>query len=205
MISIGKLGAFVLLVSGIVLPEIVGYQTEGYSSQSNYLSELGAIDARFSHFVNYFGFLPVGLAVITLVFVLSKKLPHVSLVRAGLICMLGVAVGYLGAVVFPCDNGCPSTGGVDQGFHNVAGLFEIIGATTGLFLLYFGCRTEVRGRFPLATLAAAVVVTVGFLIMLIPEFGQVRGLTQRLADYTIFVWFSYAVLKVSAPVIPKCK
>jgi len=174
---------FILITSGIVLPEIVGYLRDDYRFFSNYLSELGAIGAPFSSFVKFAGFLPVGLAISFLVIVLLQQMPRISSVRGGLICLLGVAVGYLGAVLFPCDYGCPADGGIRQSIHNL-----------GLFLIFFGLRSRASRAFSSVTLTAALAVTFGFFLMLAPELQQLRGVTQRLADYSIFLWFGYAVL-----------
>jgi len=190
----GKPTVFVLITSGIVLPEIVGYLRDDYRFFSSYLSELGAIGAPFSSFVKFAGFLPVGLASSFLVIVLLQQLPRVSSVRGGLICLLGVAVGYFGAVLFPCDYGCPADGGIRQSIHNLAGLIQYAGAIIGLFLIFFGLRSRASRAFSFVTLIAALAVTFGFILMLVPELQQMRGVAQRLADYSIFLWFGYAVL-----------
>lgn len=160
-----KIAVVVLLTSGIILPEVLGYLTNDYSSSANYLSELGAIDAPFSQVIRYFGFLPVG-----------------------------IAIGYFGAFFFPCDSGCPATGTFRQSLHNMAGLIEYIGGVGGLFLLYFGLRPNMSGLLSLSTLIAACVVTFAVVLMFNPELDHLRGTTQRLADYTIFVWLCFGVL-----------
>jgi uncharacterized protein DUF998 len=185
---LAKVAVLVLLASGIVLPEVLSYLTDDYSSLSNYLSVLGALGAPFSPIINYFGFLPVGLAIIALIAVLWVRLPRLSTVRSGLICLLGVAIGYLGAFSFPCDPGCPATGTYRQSLHNLAGLLEYVGGVAGLFLLYFGLRSKISGRFPISTLIAACIVTLSVLAMFNPQFEFARGVSQRLADYTIFIW-----------------
>jgi len=185
---------FVLIISGIVFPEIVGYLRSDYHFFSNYLSELGAIGTPYSSLVKFAGFLPVGLAVSFLVIVLLQQLPRISSVRAGLICLLGVSVGYFGAVLFPCDYGCPADGGIRQSIHNLAGLIQYAGAIIGLFLIFFGLRSTASRAFRFVTLTAALAVTSGFVLMLAPDLQQARGVTQRLADYSIFLWFGYAVL-----------
>jgi hypothetical protein len=192
--TLAKVAMLILFTSGIVLPEVLGYLADDYSSSSDYLSELGALDAPFTQVINYFGFLPVGLAVTALVAVLWIRLPRQKLVKIGLICLLGVAIGYLGAFSFPCDPGCPSTGTYRQSLHNLAGLLQYIGGVGGLFLLYFGLRSTMSGLFPVSTLVAACAVTLGVLLMFNPEFDYVRGATQRLADYAIFIWLCLGVV-----------
>ena len=103
-------------------------------------------------------------------------------------CLLGISIGYLGAVVFPCDAGCPATGSARQLFHNLAGLVEYMGGVLGLFLIYFGLRSTTTGHLPKLTLAAACITTAGILLMFNPELEHLRGATQRLSDYTMFTW-----------------
>lgn len=90
---------FVLITSGIVFPEIVGYLRDDYRFFSNYLSEFGAIDAPFYSFIKFAGFLPVGLAISFLVIVLRQQLPRISSVRGGLICLLGIALAVTSGFV----------------------------------------------------------------------------------------------------------
>ena len=188
-----KATALVLLASGIVLPEIVGYVRDDYNSYSNYLSELGAVGVPYSYLINFAGFLPVGLAIIILVFALFQRLTGTRWLRTGLVCLLGVSLGYLGAVLFWCDYGCPTDGGIRQGLHNLAALIEYIGAIVGLFCICIGIRKGSNRTFAAVTLAAALTVTIGFFLLLDPNLQQLRGASQRMADYSIFLWFNFAV------------
>ena len=189
-----RITVLVLLMSGIVLPQVLGYLAHDYSSTSNFISELGAKDAPFGAIANYFGFLPVGVAVVALVTALRTRLPQQKLVKGGLTCLLGVSIGYLGAAFFPCDVGCPATGTYRQATHNLAGLLAYVGGISGLFLLYFGLRSSMSGLFPPSTLVAACAVTLGVFLMFNPGFEHMLGASQRLADYSIFVWLCCAVL-----------
>jgi hypothetical membrane protein len=80
---------FVPVAAGMVLPEILGFLADDYRSTSNYLSELGAVDAPYTFVINYFGFLPVGLTILVLVGLLWRRLPRNGLVNVGLVCLLG--------------------------------------------------------------------------------------------------------------------
>ena len=44
-----------LFFSGVLLPELIGFLSSDYNSMSNYLSELGAVEAEYSSFINFFG------------------------------------------------------------------------------------------------------------------------------------------------------
>lgn len=194
MSILARAAVLVLLVSGIVLPEALGLIADDYSSASNYLSELGALGAPFNATINYFGFLPVGLMILVLVGLLWRRLPRNGLVNVGLICLLGLSIGYLGAFFFPCDPGCPATGTARQAIHNLAGLTGYLGSVVGLFALYFGIRQPLSGMLPTATLLCACWVTLSVLLMFNPNLDAVRGAAQRFADYPIFIWLSFAAL-----------
>lgn len=194
--TIAKVATFALLAAGIVLPEALGLLNADYSAVSNYLSELGALGAPSATAANYFGFLPVSIAVFTLVVVLWQRLPARPLIRAGLIGLLGISVGYLGAFLFPCDAGCPAEGSQRQALHNLAGLVQYAGALVGLFLVYAGLRrTSLElEQLPLITLVVACWVLAAVFMMFTPELQSIRGLSQRLADYSLFVWLALATV-----------
>lgn len=192
--KVSKIAVSILLASGIVLPEVLGYLSVNYSSSANFISELGAMGAPFAQTANYFGFLSVGLAVIALIIVLWSSLPQNRLVKSGLVCLVGIAAGYLGAFLFPCDAGCPATGSSQQSLHNLAGLLEYVGGIGGLLLLYFGLRKNQPRTYSLVTLAVACAVMLGLVLMSQPDLQPIRGAAQRLADYTMFIWLSAAAL-----------
>ncbi|MEM7001718.1 MAG: DUF998 domain-containing protein [Pseudomonadota bacterium] len=192
--TIAKVATFALLAAGIVLPEALGLLSADYSAMSNYLSELGASGAPSATVANYLGFLPVSIAVFTLVVVLWQRLPRRLLIRAGLIGLLGISVGYLGAFLFPCDAGCPAEGSQRQALHNLAGLVQYAGAVFGLLLVYAGLRRTALEQLPLITLVVACWVLAVVLMMFTPELQSIRGLSQRLADYSLFLWLALATV-----------
>ncbi|PHS28679.1 MAG: hypothetical protein COA84_00350 [Robiginitomaculum sp.] len=183
----------VLFGSGVLLPEIVGVIQDGYSPIGNYLSELGAIGAPHAMLINYGSFLPIGLAVIILVFALYQKFSNFPMARLGILFLLGIAIGYLGAFFFHCDAGCPEQGTGRQALHNLGGLIEYTGAITGLLLIYFATRKQASRAFANATLFTVSMVILGFVMMLSLEMSEWKGAWQRLAEYMLVAWFVYAV------------
>ncbi len=194
MFRLPKVASSVLVICGILLPEALALQSEDYSSVSNYLSELGALGAPYSVTINYFGFLPVAAAIVALIATLWIRLPRNTLVTFGLICLMGFAVSYLGAFLFPCDSGCPATGTDRQTAHNLAGLIGYAGCVIGLFALYFGTRRSLSGKLPSITLLSACWTTFSIFMMFNPNFEDLRGVFQRLTDYPVFIWLSFAAL-----------
>ncbi len=167
--------AMTLLTSGILVPELLGAVTPEYSSLADYLSALGALGAPHRLVASYLGFLPVAVSVTAMVVLLWMRLPRTMLVRCGLLSVLGIAVGYLGAIAFPCDPGCPATGSLRQSIHNLSGLIEYLGGIAGLVLLHIGLRATASRAVRLATLGAIATVALGVVMMSSPELSHVRG------------------------------
>ena len=182
-----------LLFAGIMLPEFMGATRSDYSSFANYLSELGASGTTTQLLTNRLAFPLVGLSCILIVIALWHRLPYTGGVRAGLICLgLGLPLAYFGAAVFPCDYGCPIEGSASQTVHNLLGLIQYPLAVIGFALLAVNLKSRPVWRVGFA-LAAAAMAT-GFVMMLIPEQASLRGLWQRLGDYTAFIVLAYVVI-----------
>jgi hypothetical protein len=186
-----RVAAVVLLLCGIVVPELFGALTRGYQPMTQYLSELGADDAPWRLAVTWFGFLPVGIAVAIIVVALWRTFAPAALIASGLLAVLGVSIGYLGAVAFPCEPGCVASGAGRQELHDIAGLIEYAGAIAGFGLLGFGLM-RVHRALAVSALVAGAVVAVSFALMLMPERDAVKGMLQRGADYSIFLWLAAA-------------
>lgn len=189
------LGVIYLIVSGIILPEVLGIFRPDYSSASNYLSELGAVGTSTHTLATYFGFLPVALACLVILKFLWQILPRSSLVKTALI-LIGICipVGYLGAVLFPCDYGCPVEGSARQAMHNLFGLFAYPAGGLGLILL----GTTLSHRIlKFMSIFAGCAMALGFVMMLSPDQANWRGAWQRLGDYSAFITLAALVFTVS--------
>ncbi len=184
-----KIAAIILLVCGIAVPEALSLWDANYSSTANYLSELGAIGTPTYTLANWVGFLPVGLVLIFIIAHLWRALPQSWVTRLGLSFMFGMVIGYVGAFFYPCDLGCPADGVGRQAIHNLSGVVAYLAALVGLPLIIIGTRkTAPRAmRLTLLTFAALSIAAV---LMAMPEAQSYRGLSQRLADYSIFLWFA---------------
>ena len=183
----------VLLFGGIVLPEILGASRADYSSLANYLSELGASGTSTQRLTNTLAFPLTGIGCISIILALWYRLPAVKAIRAGLMCLvLGIPLGYFGAVAFPCDYGCPIEGSTSQTMHNLLGLFQYPLGVIGFGLLAVNLKTGPVWRMACGFAAAAMAI--GFVMMLSPDQASFRGGWQRLGDYTAFFVLSALVL-----------
>lgn len=87
--------------------------------------------------------------------------------------------------------GLPRLGSRSQSVHSFFGFLEYAGAVPGLLLLASAFRTSPDWRRLAApSILAAAGVAAGFLAMLTPGFAPVRGLSQRIAEASIFGWIA---------------
>jgi hypothetical membrane protein len=176
-----------LFLSGVLLPELIGFLSSDYNSMSNYLSELGAVRAEYSRIINYFGFLPTAFSALIITLLLQSKFSNTRLSRTGFLLVgIGIFIGYFGAFIFPCDYGCPSEGSFSQTMHSILGLISYLIIPVGLFVLGIGLIKEPMIINSLTSFIATFVFLLGFFMMLNPSQIDLLGFWQRLADYTIF-------------------
>jgi NhaP-type Na+/H+ or K+/H+ antiporter len=105
----------------------------------------------------------------------------------GAVGLAAVGAAYLVSAVFPCDRGCPSTGSLSQTVHNAFGLLEYIGAIAGFAFLGAAFRHASR-PIPWVCAICAAIVALGFVAVLVPALAPYRGLSQRIAEASIFTW-----------------
>jgi hypothetical protein len=172
-----------------VTPVVFGALQPEYSHMRDYISALGAKGAPYAPWVNLFGFLPVGLLVAVVCCLLPSIVPRTRLSFVGSLGLFSVSVAYLGAVVAPCDSGCPAEGSTSQQIHNFLGIIEYGGAA--ISLLFFAGALLPRPRWRKVgglALLTAIVVLVCLTFLMIPDFQPWRGLWQRVAECAIFFW-----------------
>ena len=159
---------------------ILAPRKRGYSHIRHTISELGEAGAPDQRLVAVGIFLPVGLLLLAEAYLLRVSWPPAAALA------LCIAVGYLGAAVFPCDPGSPASGSARQGMHNLAGGVEYVGGGFALLTL----AKDLGDPFRIAgfiVLGAAVALTV------MPA-SPVRGLIQRIAELCLFGGLTLAAL-----------
>jgi hypothetical protein len=163
---------------------VLARRKRGYDHRRHTISELGETRARDQRFVALGFFLPIGLALLLVAYWLRV---HSSAASA---LALAIAIGYIGAAIFPCDPGSPLTGSAKQSLHNLAGGIEYVGGGFALVTL----ARDLGQPFQLAgfvVLGAAIALTV------LPT-ASVRGLVQRTAELCLFGGLAWAALRVAA-------
>lgn len=173
-IVLTAIAAFYLFTSLLVLAP----KKAGYSHLKHTISEIGEIGAPQQPFVAYGLFLPIGLLLLLVAYLVqSTSTPSAALA-------LCIALGYLVAAAFPCDPGSPVSGTARQAMHNLGGAVEYIGGGFVLMILAqsFGQPFKVAG---FVVLSSAIALSV------VPS-TSVRGMLQRAAEACLFAGLALA-------------
>ncbi|MBE8715948.1 DUF998 domain-containing protein [Cellvibrio polysaccharolyticus] len=157
----------------------------GYSHIAHSISEIGEVGAPNKHFVAFGLFLPIGLVLLLVAYLVRTDSPAAAALA------LYIAIGYIGAAAFPCDPGSPLFGTVRQVLHNLAGAVEYVGGGFALVKLAesFGQPFKAAGFVVLGTAIA---------LSVLPS-NSIGGLIQRIAEICLFgglalaVWWGSAV------------
>ena len=154
----------------------------GYSSLSQYISELNATGTAWASALGYFGFVPLGLLFAAFL-VSARPLAGVAgASRLGWWLLWSQPVAFIGVALAPCDVGCPVGGSPTQVIHDVLGVTTYFAGALGISLVSFApaLRDHATVRHVLRFAALAFIVL--FVSMLSPAVAEMRGLLQRSAD-----------------------
>ena len=186
-----------LFLSGVLLPELIGFLSSDYNSMSNYLSEFGAVGAEYSSFINV-SFFVVAIIALTIVLILRKRLYGYRLAELGLLLLgIGIFMGYMVSSFFPCDYGCPVEGGsLSNSIHNLNALITYLVEVTGLILLSFGLKRFPSNQTRFLVFVATFITIFGIVMILNPTQFEMKGLWQRSVEYTTFALLIFLSLNL---------
>jgi hypothetical membrane protein len=180
----GMLGSLAV----VLLTLIGGANFPNYSHASQFISELGADGAPNARLINFGGFLPAGIFIIAFAFFAWRSLPRSGATTFGMFGLALFALGYLVAVVFPCEPGCrPANPTLAQGIHNLFGLAGYLFAPLSLVLLGWQARRwrEATHLSVLGFVGGALALL--GLLFLSPDFKYV-GIAQRILEGSVLLW-----------------
>ncbi|MCW5898248.1 MAG: DUF998 domain-containing protein [Flavobacteriales bacterium] len=153
----------------------------GYSSVSQFISELNATGTAHAEALGLFGFLPVGTLFAAFLWLATPVAAVEGSSRVGWWLLWSHPVAFISVFLAPCDAGCPETGSTSQSIHNALGLLTYFAGAAGLFLV--ASAPVLRGSGARSLLRfTGIAFVVLFVVMLMPEVADVRGLLQRVAD-----------------------
>lgn len=148
----------------------LGLTHRRYSHVRHTISELGEGGAPSSKLVSFGVFLPFGLSMLAVHWLSRASSPPAANLAA---C---IAVGYLGAALFPCDPGSPLVGSWRQALHNVAGAIQYIGGAAVIWSL-----SSAQSLFAIP----AVAVALAAVLLSVPAASPWRGVIQRVAELAL--------------------
>jgi hypothetical protein len=153
----------------------------GYSSSSQFISELNATGTAYAEELGFFGFLQVGFLLALFLAVATPLAQVEGRSRVGWWLLWSQPIAFISVYFAPCDAGCPDSGSFSQLIHNAFGLLTYFAGALGLMLLASApVLATTKARVYLFFTGIAFVVL--FMLMLQPELSMVRGVLQRAAD-----------------------
>ena len=184
------LGALVV----ILLTVVGGANFPNYSHTSQFISELGADGAPHARLINLAGFLPAGVLIIAFAFFAWRSLPRSGATAFGMIGLAFFALGYLVAVIFPCEGDCrPTEPTLSQAIHNLFGLAGYLVAPPSLFFLGWQAQRWPKARhLSVLGFIGAGLALLG-LLFLSPHFKYV-GIAQRILEGSVLLWIMACAL-----------
>lgn len=178
--AVAAIAATYLLASLIALAP----RKAGYSHIKHSISEMGEIGAPHQRFVAFGLFLPIGLAMLLVAYLVR---PDSSAASNLALC---IAIGYIGAAAYPCDPASPLFSTTRQALHNIAGAVQYIGGGIAL--------TTLAERFGEPFETAGFIVLVTAIALCFPS--PVRGIIQRIAETCLFGGLALVVWQIGAAV-----
>jgi hypothetical membrane protein len=179
-----------LLRLGLIL--LLGALHPDYSQSRDFISELGAPDARFPAVMNLLGIALVGLLLVVFSVPLRRSQPRGPLATAGSLLLAISGVAFVAVGLLPCDRpGCSpeAPSNVMQG-HLVAGLTAM--TTQTLAALAFGLRLfSVTGSRWYAATSLALGLTALVALALLFATGlrlPAPGIAQKVMQFSADIW-----------------
>ena len=118
--------AVLTAVSAAFVPAYYGNRKPGYSHVRDTISELGETGSPVGRPVSYVGFLAIGVLLWLFLIVAAHVVPPGSAKAFWALSLVGA--GYVGGAILRCDPGAPVVGSWSNGFHNLFGFGEYVGA-----------------------------------------------------------------------------
>ncbi|MDO8439227.1 MAG: DUF998 domain-containing protein [Telluria sp.] len=167
--------------------QVLGRRKCGYRHIGHTISELGETGAPDQRLVAYGLFLPIGLAMGLVAWMVAPASPATAALAAA------IAIGYLGAAQFPCDPGSPISGSFRQAMHNLLGGVQYVGGALALM------RLAEIDEIAFKAASFALFGTAILLTFLSSDGKGVRGLVQRVGEVVLFASLALAAWRLGVP------
>lgn len=192
----GVTGALLFIIASI----IGGFQIEGYSFISQYISESYANGIPNTDYLRYM-YMASGLFLALFGFMAPYVLPQVKNLKTGFFLFaIFYGFGTINTGFFPCDFGCPSDpekSSLSQIIHNTTGF--LVYAIVPFCLMrigYFSKQWKDNTKFSKVSLICGAAAC-GFVVILFGDSkGPFIGLFQRLVECSILFWVFYTAFYI---------
>jgi len=193
----------ILAICGIVGPiiyaivlAVLGSLWSGYNPVSQYMSELGAVDAPHAIVMNVLGFQLLGIFMIGFGSGLHRGISKGWDLKIGVMLIIIAGVNMVLVGFFPCDPGCVNVSSTGIA-HSITATIASIVTTFGMLVVSLRLRKDSRWRsYWIFTLTFAVVATFLSPLPMFPIFSQWAGLLQRLGLGLALFWIEVMSIKL---------
>ncbi len=165
-----------------------GLNYENYDHASQFISELGATGSPVANQVNFVGFIPAELFILTFVVLAFSKIEASRSNRLGLIFIAIYAFTLALASVFPCDYECrPETPTMSHLIHVGSAIPGYLSAIAAIFILSINSPSwlGLNSLRYLGLMSGAIAI---FAFFNLDENSQYVGVYQRVLEVTIYIW-----------------
>ena len=178
----------VLLILGFVQPE--------YSHVTQYISELGAVDAPYALVMNTVGIPLLGVLIIAFAFALDRGVNKVEGLKIGPILVVISGFSFVLCGIFICDPDCipVSTVGILHGYMCFIAQFALIFAP--FFMFHRLARDDRWGNYHIYSLMIAVIALLVAVVYKFYGFGDLTGVIQRISFGVPLLWVEVMAIKL---------
>ena len=176
----------------VLVPIFFARRKHNYSHIKHTISELGEYGSPDQYRVAYFGFVPIAVFLWSFLFVVTPAIPSRGVALFSL-----VGLGYFVGALCPCDPGAPLVGSWRNQIHNLFGGLGYAGAGGGLL--------EIASRLPdePGWLSLSSYTTFSAYVVFVCMAGLItshpyRGLVQRIAESSIFLWVLVLAVQIGS-------
>ncbi|MBN1861153.1 MAG: DUF998 domain-containing protein [Candidatus Thermoplasmatota archaeon] len=179
---------FVILALGFMQPE--------YNHITQYMSELGAVDAPYAVIMNTVGVPLLGVLIIAFAFVLNHGVNNGNGSVIGPILVVISGGSFILCGIFICDPDCIpiSTVGIIHGYMCLIAQFALILAP--FFMLHSLARDDKWCNYHIYSLTIAVLAVCMAILYNLDVFSDVTGLIQRISFGVPLLWVEIMSIKL---------
>ncbi len=180
----------------VIVLTVLGLLWSGYNPVTQYMSELGAVDAPHSTIMNVLGFQLLGIFMIAFGFGLYRGLSKGWTSRIGIAIIIVGGISLIAVGFFPCDSGCINVSPIGVG-HMITATMSSISFTVGMLITSLSLRKDSRWQsYWIFTMTFSIVAILISPLPMFPPFKTWAGLLQRIGIGLPLFWMVVMGIKL---------